>query len=86
VARNIRYTRNMSKTQLFVANINSLIEAGDISISEVARRAGIARPDLSHVLNGSQGLTIDRAEKIAHAVNVPLDVLLAGPVEAHAVA
>lgn len=86
MARNIRYTRNMSKTQLFVANINSLIEAGDVSISEVARRADVSRAELSRVLNGSQGLTIERAEKIAHAFDVPLDVLLAGPVEAHAVA
>jgi len=76
----------MSKTQLFVANVNALIDAGDISISEIARRAEVSRPELSRVLNGLQGLTIERAEKIAAAVDMPLDVLLAGPVEAHAVA
>jgi transcriptional regulator with XRE-family HTH domain len=77
----------MSKTQLFVANVNALIDAGDVSISEIARRAEINRVGLSRLLNGIQpGLTVDTAEKIAEAVGVSLDELLAGPIEVGAVA
>jgi len=82
MSRIIRYTRGMSKTQLFVANVNRIIDDGDLSVSEIARRADINRAELSRVLNGLQGVTIERAEKIADAVGVPLDVLIAGPIEA----
>lgn len=77
--RIVRYTKGMSKTQLFVANLNAIVGTGDLSVSEIARRAGISRADLSRVLGGSQGCTIDRAEKIATAVELPLEDLLAGP-------
>lgn len=73
----VSYTRGMSKTALFVANVNAIIDDGDLSVSEVARRAGISRPNLSRVLSGLDGCTIERAEKIASAVGVPLEDLLA---------
>jgi len=76
----VRYTRGMSKTELFVANVNALVTAGDLSVSEIARRAGVARPDLSRLLSGQGGCTIERAEKIAAAVDLPLEELLGGPV------
>ena len=76
----VRYTRGMSKTELFIANVNAIIEAGDISVSEIARRADIQRPHLSRVLSGQGGCRLEWAEKIANAVGVPLEELLAGPV------
>lgn len=79
--RRVRYTEGMTKTQLFVANVNAVIEAEGLSVSEIARRADVARPELSKLLNGLGGLTIERAEKIATAIGVPLDVLIASPIE-----
>ena len=78
----VRYTRRMSKTQLFVANVNALVASGDLSVSEIARRAGIERSHLSRVLSGNGGCTIEWAEKISKAVGLPLEDMLAGPVEA----
>lgn len=79
--RHVRYTEGMTKTQMFVANVNAVREAEGLSVSEIARRAGIARPELSKLLNGLGGLTIERAEKISNAIGVPLDVLIAAPIE-----
>lgn len=76
----VPYNVGMSKTELFVANVNAILEAENLSISEVARRAEVSRAELSRVLAGEQGCTIDRAEKIAVAVGLPLEDLLANQV------
>lgn len=81
--RRIRYTKGMTNTQMFVANINALIETEHLTVSEIARKANIDRAGLSWLLNGrDHGITLDRAEKIASAVGRPLHELLAGPVAA----
>lgn len=80
--RNVRYTEHMSDLQIFVANVNAEIQAQGMSVSEVARRANIDRAELSRLLNGQGDATITRAAKIAKAVGVQLDLLLAAPIEA----
>lgn len=79
--RRVRYTDGMTKTQLFITNVNAFIEADRLSVSEIARRAGVNRSELSDLLGGKQGVTIDRADKIAGAIGMPLDMLIAGPLK-----
>jgi transcriptional regulator with XRE-family HTH domain len=67
-----------SKTEIFVANVNALVDGGEISISEIARRAGVNRVNVSLLLSGKQGVTIERAEKIAKAIALPLEDLIGG--------
>ena len=71
----------MTETQLFVANVNAIIEAEGLSVSEIARRAGVQRAELSRFLNGQTDATITRSAKIAKAVGVSLGVLLSRRIE-----
>ena len=71
----------MTETQLFVANVNAIIEAEGLSVSEIARRADIQRAELSRFLNGKTDATITRSAKIAKAVGVSLGVLLSRRIE-----
>jgi len=83
--RKVCYTAGMNDLQMFVANVNAIIEAEGLSVSEVARRADVDRAELSRLLSGKVDTTISRAGKIAKAIGVHLDQVLAGPIESQLV-
>ena len=62
--------------EIFRHNVTSLMDEREISISKMAMELGISRPGLSRLLAGDEGLTFDRAEKIADYLGIPLASLI----------
>lgn len=60
----------------FRENVRGILTARRLSIAEVANDTGLSRPGLSRILNGHEAVTIDRAERIAEYLAVPLIELL----------
>lgn len=66
-----------SKTsELFRSNVRLLMRDRGLTITELAERSGTSRPGLSRILAGKDGATLERADKIAKALHVPLRELL----------
>lgn len=74
----------MDKSEIFRTNVRNAMDAKSISITELARRIGTARPTMSRVLSGSEAVTLERADRIAHAVGERLESLLIEPSLQHA--
>ena len=60
----------------FVRNFSSIVEDRQLSIAEVAKRAGVSRAHLYNVLAGDSGPSIDFVAKISHALKVAPHTLL----------
>jgi transcriptional regulator with XRE-family HTH domain len=62
--------------QTFVTNVRNCLSERGWTIADLASRMGIERPNLSRILNGREGVTIERAERVAAALEVELSKLL----------
>ena len=60
----------------FSRNVRAILAARGLTVTEAAKRAGLARPGYSKILAGKEGVTLDRAERIARSLRVPLPRLL----------
>ena len=59
------------------SRIRELREAKGLTITEVAQRAGMERPNLSRLEHGRHQPSLDALERIAEALEVPVAALLA---------
>lgn len=66
--------QEQSIVDTFIKAINAKVAAGEISMSELSRKAGVARPFLYRVLSGEQIPTMTIAEKIARAVGLAFNL------------
>jgi transcriptional regulator with XRE-family HTH domain len=60
----------------FRDNIRCVLEARDMTMSELAERCGIDRSNLSKILHGKERVTLDRAGVIADALGIGLHELI----------
>ena len=60
----------------FCQNVRSALEANGMTLTSLAERTGIHRPNLSKILNGKEGVTLDRAGVIAAAIGYTLSDLI----------
>lgn len=65
----------------FRAKVRNIMDARGISIADMARAIGSARPGISRILAGKEGVTLDRAERIADYLEVELSELVAAKEE-----
>ena len=72
----------MQAAEAFRDNVRSELNAQNLSISALARAAGIQQANMSRILSGSESVTLQRAERISEALGKRLSELL----ESHAVA
>lgn len=72
----VRVKKVASFRQSFVRNFRVQVDDKQLSIAEVAKRAGVSRAHLYNVLAGDSGPSIDFVAKIAHALRVPPHSLL----------
>ncbi len=64
-----RYNSGMTRTQLFIQNVNSVMQADGVKLKDLADATGIHAKDLSRLLNGRIGsCTIDRADSICKSL------------------
>ena len=63
-------------SDVFRKNLRSIIDAQEMTITEVAEKVGTSRPSISFILSGDEGVSLDRAERIAKAVGYNLSELL----------
>lgn len=62
--------------EAFRENLADEIERREIVLQTMADELGMSRPGLSRVIHGHDGITIERAERIADYLGVPLTRLL----------
>lgn len=62
--------------EVFCHNVRTVMKDKDLSISKFAKQMNITRPGLSSVLSGKERVTLERAERIAKALGIPLVALL----------
>ena len=67
--------------EVFRANVRLLMSDRGITITELAERCGTSRPGLSRILSAKDGVTLDRADRIATALKIPLRELLSENLE-----
>lgn len=60
----------------FTDNVWFALEQAEMTVQDLANACGIARPNLSKILHGKEGISIERAERIADALSVELSTLL----------
>ena len=60
----------------FARNVRHLLQQNGITQVELAERAGIHGPNVNRILMGKEGITIERAERIASALGVKLSELV----------
>lgn len=61
----------------FRRNVSTLLAERDMTMTELSLLTGIARPNISRILAGSEQVTLDRAGRIAKALKIDLADLLA---------
>lgn len=62
----------LSAMEQFTKTIRDLLESRGLSISAAARMIGMDHGNLSKILNNKEGLTLERAERIANQLGVTL--------------
>lgn len=67
--------------EVFRENVRSVMESRDLNITELAILVGTSRPGMSRILSGEDGVTIERAERIAKALRIPLQKLFSKKLE-----
>lgn len=60
----------------FRANVRHVMDERGLTITELAERISTSRPGMSRILSGDDGVTLDRAERIAKALKIPLSELI----------
>lgn len=60
----------------FTDNVLAILDDRGTTITWLAAECGISRPNLSKILNGREGVTLERAERIAEALSVELSDLV----------
>lgn len=60
----------------FADRLRSVMQERGITIVSLARAAGMHAPSVSNVLRGVEKCTLERAQRLAEALNVPLSELL----------
>jgi len=60
----------------FSNNVLSVLQDRGLTIQDLAERCEMDRSNLSKVLRAKEGCTLDRAEKIAIALGIPLSKLV----------
>ena len=60
----------------FRVNVRAILEARELTIQDLADGIGSGRPSVSRVLAGHEKVTIERAERIAGFLKIPLTELL----------
>ncbi|GLZ40721.1 XRE family transcriptional regulator [Actinokineospora sp. NBRC 105648] len=71
--------------QVLAANLRALREAGGLSLSELARRSGIAKGTLSQLESGTGNPTIETVFSLSNALGVPVSNLLTEPADSEVV-
>lgn len=69
----------MSKSrimELFATNVRKCLTAYGWTARDLSDATGIHQPNISRILHGKERVTIDRANVIAEALEVPLSELL----------
>lgn len=61
---------------IFCNNVRAALDANDMTVTALAAATGIDRSNLSRILHGKEGITLDRAGIIAEAIGVSLSDLL----------
>lgn len=61
---------------LFRHNVRFIMDRDGITMQALAERVGTSRPGISRILSGQDGVTLNRAERIAKALGEPLFALL----------
>lgn len=74
----------MEAPEIFRANVRAIMDARGISITELAEKSGIVRPEMSRILAGKVGVTLARGDRIAHTLGVTLSDLVKEAVLEHA--
>jgi plasmid maintenance system antidote protein VapI len=69
---------NMQAADAFRENVKSQIVERHMSISALARAAGIQQASMSKILSGNEAVTLQRADRIATALGKSLTELLEG--------
>lgn len=65
----------LSVMETFAKNIQQVLRNRGWSIQQLADRAQLDRSNLSKVIRGREGCTLEKAVRIAKALEVPLSVL-----------
>lgn len=63
-------------TDIFRENLRSALDSRDITITKLAEMTEDSRTSLSAILNGLEGVGMDRAQKLAVALDFSLPELL----------
>lgn len=71
--------------QVLATNLRALREHGSLSLSELARRSGIAKGTLSQLESGTGNPTIETVFSLSNALGVPVSNLLTGPTDSEVV-
>lgn len=64
---------------VFSANVRRHLDLRGLTIQDLSDASGIARPNLSRILHGHENVTLERAERIASALDVTLAELVTPP-------
>jgi len=70
------------KTEAFRENVRHYVGLHGITYGELAQRAGLSREWLSKMLAGKSNPTLPVCERIAEALGVSLEAMVAEPVSA----
>lgn len=63
-------------SDVFRENLAIILKEQGVSMSELARRIGTAQANISRIIHGKEQVTIDRAQRIAEALDVSLREIL----------
>ena len=69
--------RATSAAEIFRHNVRMLMDDRGLTQAEVAEAIGTSAPNISRVLAGKEGITFERAERIANYFGYPLSALIA---------
>ena len=72
---------NSPAMKTFSENVRTALTDYGWSIQDLADQCGIARPNLSRIIGGKEGVTLDRAERIASALDLELSDMLQVPTQ-----
>lgn len=61
---------------IFCKNVRTALEARGMTLTSLAEATGIHRPNLSKILSGKEGVTLDRAGVISSALGYSLSDLV----------
>lgn len=63
-------------SELFRKNLVAVLRERGMSQNELAEMIGTSRPAISKIISGVEGVTLDRADRIATALDFTLSELL----------